>query len=181
MINERKIRDILHQCGMPSSLLGYEYIKYAIELLQKEPLLKNSIVKGLYPKIAEKYNTRTVRVERGIRNAIDVAWKRGNQEYLNAIFGSSVSDVPTNTEFIVSINEEYTLKVDFDIYNSKPRQVICCNSDHDSLGGQSGELLETGRIYNVRKVVVHNWHTEVYLDEFPEEIEGFNSVYFQEL
>ena len=41
------------------------------------------------------------------------------------------------------------------------------------------ELIEIGKPYTVEKTVVHTWHTEVYLKEFPGI--SFNSIFFRNL
>ena len=68
--------------------------------------LMSGITKVLYPTVAKEFNTTSSRVERAIRHAIKIGWGRGNMEFMNKLFGYSVSadkDKPTNREFIVTV------------------------------------------------------------------------------
>ena len=58
--------------------------------------------------LSVKYNTTSQRVERLIRNAIEVSWLRGNMEAMDELFGNSVDinkGKPTNSEFIITLAE----------------------------------------------------------------------------
>ena len=59
-------------------------------------------------------------------------------------------------------------------------KVTYVNPCNDVFGGISGDKLVLGRKYEVDRVEVHGFHTQVYLQEFPEEPVGFNSVLFKE-
>ena len=76
------------------------------------------ITTKVYPAVALKYNTRKECVEKNIRDAIDVGFTsgRGNIEYRNRLFGSSLNyetAKPTNTEFITTIT--FQLIIEFNI------------------------------------------------------------------
>ena len=74
----------------------------------------NQITKSLYPDIALKFNTTPSRVERAIRHAIEVAWGRGQQDVVEAIFGYTISaskGKPTNSEFIAMISDKLKLSL----------------------------------------------------------------------
>ena len=106
MKNELKIAEILKELGTPADLLGYFYLKYAIELMLEDMSLMKSITKKLYPMIAKEFNTTTSKVERAIRHAIEVAWERGNIELHHKLFGYTIDQIkckPTNSEFIVTV------------------------------------------------------------------------------
>ena len=47
-------------------------------MVVEEVDLLGSVTKVLYPRIAEKFDTTSSRVERAIRHAIEVAWSRNN-------------------------------------------------------------------------------------------------------
>ena len=100
-----KISSTLKDLGIPANLLGYHYLRYGIELMMNDMSYINGIVKRLYPKIAEKFETTPIRVERAIRHAIETGWEKGNTFKMDAIFGYSVkeSDNPTNAEFICTV------------------------------------------------------------------------------
>jgi len=67
-----------------------------------------------HPDIAERFKTTPSRVERAIRHAIEVAWARGQQETVEAIFGYTISAAkgkPTNSEFIAMIADKLRLEL----------------------------------------------------------------------
>lgn len=106
MTNELKIAETLKELGTPADLLGYFYLKYAIELMLQDMSLMNSITKKLYPMIAKRFNTTTSKVERAIRHAIEVSCKRGNIKLRQKLFGFTIDPIkckPTNSEFIVTV------------------------------------------------------------------------------
>jgi two-component system response regulator (stage 0 sporulation protein A) len=64
------------------------------------------VTRELYPKIAAMHNTSATRVERAIRHSIELAWDRGNIDYVSRIFGYTINvdrGKPTNSEFIALI------------------------------------------------------------------------------
>ena len=67
----------------------------------------------MYPAIAKKYKTTSSSVERTIRHAIEVAWRRGNIEILEEIFGNTVCagrGKPTNSEFMALLTDKLRLE-----------------------------------------------------------------------
>ena len=106
MTNELKIAETLKELGTPANLLGYFYLKHAIEVVLQDISLVHYITTKLYPMIAEKFNTTPSKVERAIRHAIEVSWCRGNIELQNKLFGYTVDATkckPTNSEFIGTV------------------------------------------------------------------------------
>ena len=98
-----RVTQIIHELGIPASIVGYRYVRYAIMLVVHEPSLLNHVTKRLYPEVAKAFGTTGSRVERAIRHAIETAWDRGNIEVLQQWFGYTVSNMkgkPTNSEFI---------------------------------------------------------------------------------
>ena len=71
--------------------------------------LVGSVTKLLYPVIARRYKTTLQRVERAIRNAVEVSWERGNPEVFEDLFGFSRetgAPRPTNSEYIARIADK---------------------------------------------------------------------------
>lgn len=100
---------ILKNIGIPFHIKGYKYMTLAIKMLCHNPEYLGAITKVLYPEIAKEYSSTPTRVERAIRHSIEVAWSRGNKDYLQNIFGKdkySESFRPTNSEFIATITNE---------------------------------------------------------------------------
>lgn len=98
-----RVTQIIHELGIPASIVGYRYVRYAIMLVVRDPEMLNHATKRLYPEVAKHFGTTGSRVERAIRHAVEVAWDRGNVDVLQRWFGYTVSNMkgkPTNTEFI---------------------------------------------------------------------------------
>ncbi len=107
------ITNIIKDLGIPASLKGYHYIRYAVELLCDDITLVNAITKQLYPSVAMHFKTTSSRVERAIRHAIKVGWSRGNYDMMMRLFGYSVSlskGNPTNSEFLSTVADYILLK-----------------------------------------------------------------------
>lgn len=104
-----KISGLLKQIGVPCHLKGYEYIKYAVEILLCEPTALRNMNRKIYARISRKFNTTIARVERDIRNAIEQAFLLGNLNLLYAIFGPCLSKEklkPSNSEFFILFIDE---------------------------------------------------------------------------
>ena len=110
---ETQVTKIIHQIGVPAHIKGYQYLRSAIIMAINDSEIINSVTKILYPSVAKKYSTKTSRVERAIRHAIEVAWDRGDIDTLNSYFGYTVQQgrgKPTNSEFIAMISDNLRLK-----------------------------------------------------------------------
>ncbi|MBR2336621.1 MAG: sporulation initiation factor Spo0A C-terminal domain-containing protein [Clostridia bacterium] len=93
----------LTKIGLFSNLKGYSYLISAVQEVVNDPMMMHAITKRLYPKVAVKFNTTPVSVERNIRNAIEIACNKGKfylvaNAYYNANF--TKYERPTNGEFI---------------------------------------------------------------------------------
>ena len=100
---ENYITEAMLDIGVPAHLKGYHYLREAIMLSVKDMELVSSVTKLLYPAIAKHFKTTDQKVERAIRNAIEVSWTRGNTDTFEELFGYSVEqgkNRPTNSEYI---------------------------------------------------------------------------------
>lgn len=105
------ISEILHRIGITSNVKGHRYLRSAIYLTVKNPQVISSAMKVLYPAVAKEYSTTPHKVERDIYYAIKIAWERGNQDIINAYFGSSLNRrKPSNTQFIATIADSLLLR-----------------------------------------------------------------------
>lgn len=106
----RQIRAI----GVPAHLRGYHYLRAGIQFsIEAQDPASVAVTKDIYPYIAKLYHTRPALVERSIRNAIEVAWTRGNTQILHKYFGYTIDDFkgkPTNAEFIAMIADRIRMK-----------------------------------------------------------------------
>lgn len=74
----------------------------------------SSVTKLLYPEVAKKFKTTDQKVERAIRNAIEISWVRGNRDTFEDLFGYSVANGknrPTNSEYIARIADKVRLDI----------------------------------------------------------------------
>lgn len=106
---ERYVSEFMLELGIPAHLRGYYYLRRAVLLSAADMELVGSVTKLLYPVIAKEYKTTLQRVERAIRNAIEVSWERGNPDVFEDLFGFSRltgSARPTNSEYIARIADK---------------------------------------------------------------------------
>ena len=106
---DERISNIFISIGIPAHIKGYQFLREAVKLAVEEPEIIGSITKKLYPTIAEKFETSSSKVERGMRHAIEVAWNRGKIENINNIFGLKIynrNEKPTNGELIALIADK---------------------------------------------------------------------------
>lgn len=111
---ERYITDIMLDIGVPAHLKGYHYLRDAILLSGRDMEVVSSVTKLLYPTIAKRFRTTEQKVERAIRNAIEVSWSRGNVETFEKMFGYSVRTGrprPTNSEYIARIADKIRMDI----------------------------------------------------------------------
>jgi len=111
---ERYITNIMLDIGVPAHLKGYHYLREAILLSGRDVEAVSSVTKILYPAVARHFKTTGQKVERAIRNAIEVSWMRGNDATLEGLFGYSSSSGkarPTNSEYIARIADKIRLDV----------------------------------------------------------------------
>ena len=114
-----KITEILCDLGIPTNLLGYEYLRFAISIALTDRQCLYGITKILYPTVAKEFKTSSSRVERAIRHAIEVASIRGDIDVFRKFFGNTINPdtgKPTNSEFISKIVDR--LKMDDSILST---------------------------------------------------------------
>ena len=111
---ERYVTNVMLDMGIPAHLKGYHYLRDAIMLSGRDIEVVSSVTKLLYPVIAKHFKTTDQKVERAIRNAIEVSWMRGNADTFEKLFGySSLSgkNRPTNSEYIARIADKIRLDI----------------------------------------------------------------------
>lgn len=109
---ERYITEVMLEMGVPAHLKGFHYLREAIMLSGRDMETVSSVTKLLYPEVAKKYNTTDQKVERAIRNAIEISWQRGNRNAFTELFGYSDKTGkgrPTNSEYIARIADKVRL------------------------------------------------------------------------
>ncbi len=96
------VSHMIRTVGVPAHVKGYRFLRDSIIWTVKDNEIISAVTKELYPGIAKRYDTTASRVERGIRHAIEMAWRRGNNE-IREYFGECK---PTNAEFIATLREQ---------------------------------------------------------------------------
>ena len=110
---DEKISNIFISIGIPAHIKGYQFLREAVKLAVEKPEIIGSITKQLYPTIAERFETSSSKVERGMRHAIEVAWNRGKIENINTLFGLKIynsNEKPTNGELIALIADKMIME-----------------------------------------------------------------------
>lgn len=109
---DRRITDILWTMGISANLQGHYFFKEAIRLAVSDPKYIESVTRVLYPQVARKYQTTACRVERSMRHALEVSFKKGRLLLLNNLLNLTIFDVfnkPTNSEFIALVADKLAL------------------------------------------------------------------------
>ena len=111
---ERYITEVMLDIGVPAHLRGYYYLRAAILMTGRDIEVVTSVTMLMYPVIARHFKTTDQKVERAIRNAIEVSWERGNTQTFEKLFGYSIQDGkarPTNSEYIARIADKIRLDI----------------------------------------------------------------------
>lgn len=112
---ERQISRFMLELGIPAHLRGYQFLRSAVLMCVQDMELVGSVTKLLYPDLARMYGTTAQKIERAIRNAIEVSWERGNSEIFEELFGyrnTSEYSRPTNSEYIATVADYIRLEYD---------------------------------------------------------------------
>ena len=111
-----KISKMLRSLGCDPSLKGYRPLAYSLLYCYEDRALIHNIIKGLYPKIAEKFSCNTSNVERMLHNCISKMYPFMPEKNRRDIVGESIMQTgwtPTNSQFLASmvdyISETYVL------------------------------------------------------------------------
>jgi two-component system, response regulator, stage 0 sporulation protein A len=103
---------VLLEMGIPAQSKGYDYLIEAIRLVRENPDLIYNLTRQLYPLISGKFQVGEKSVERAMRHAIEVAWKRDRLQNANKVIKAIVFTAtrkPANGEFISIIAKKCTM------------------------------------------------------------------------
>lgn len=110
---EKTISDLMLELGIPAHLRGYQFLRSAVGMCVEDMELVGSVTKLLYPDLAKMYQTTDTKIERAIRNAIEVSWDRGHSDLFEELFGYTNTleyTRPTNSEYIAVVADYIRLK-----------------------------------------------------------------------
>ena len=111
---ESKVSDVLRDFGFPLHVNGYDYVRKAIIMAFHDSTYLKGLTKRLYPDVANCFPEATPsRVERSIRNAINMAWTDNpvsKQSFRHTLHNYNLDTKrPTNGKFIASVTERLKL------------------------------------------------------------------------
>jgi len=113
---ESEVTEIIYGIGIPANIKGFHYLRAAILLsVRQSDAAHVSVMKAIYPDVANKFFTTPACVERAIRHAIGAAWGRGTGDELNSQVGFAVRksrEPPTNSELIALVADVIKRKYD---------------------------------------------------------------------
>lgn len=110
----REICDTLFALGIPAHVSGYDYLINALTRVINDPTYLRAVTSRLYPDVAEDTGSTPQRVERSIRNAIEIGFSRCDVDLLTGYFGSAIDNSKgktTNSEFIATAAQRIKLKL----------------------------------------------------------------------
>ena len=87
------IHNYLVSLGIPSKLIGCRYLTEGVRLARQDGTLLRNLSRGLYLEISRNMNTTPSRIERSMRNAINVAYHSGGLD-------RKLPHCPSNKEFL---------------------------------------------------------------------------------
>ena len=94
-----EVYGIIRKLGATSKYKGYYYVADAVEMAQGIHERPVKVTKDIYPIIAIKYKSTPSNVEHNIRTLVNLCWMN-HKDTLQEIAGCTMSDKPTNSEFI---------------------------------------------------------------------------------
>ncbi len=100
------ITAMLVELGIRTSQQGFRFLRTGIELLMEEP--NQMLTKHLYPAIAAIHNTSAGNVEKGIRTAVQSAWKRCRKDVWRRYFAAASNGEvpkPTSGQFLLQLTD----------------------------------------------------------------------------
>ena len=100
---EVAIHEFLMEVGAQPHLIGYKYMVFAITQAIQDPNIMDNMIYGLYPLIAQKFDTTPTKAESGIRHLIEKTWDRGSYAALEKYYHDVLSvnqSKPSNSQFI---------------------------------------------------------------------------------
>lgn len=111
--SQEKISQFLKSIEITENSAGFEALLIAVQLIQEDRSLINSVTNQLYPRVAEICACNQNKVERSIRQSIEQSWRSGALQNLNPRYTPNSmhkQDKPSNAEFIALIADRLLLE-----------------------------------------------------------------------
>lgn len=84
---EKLVDQILIRLRISPALSGFRSLAYVITQVSVGCITTDLITKDLYPKAAKRFETRSSRIERSIRTAVEYSWTHGGRDELDQMVG----------------------------------------------------------------------------------------------
>ena len=97
---DKQSRALLLRLGIRTTIKGFHFLLYALQLCMSDAKYLLSVYKTLYFDVAAHFGTTRDNVEHCIRTAISNCWYKGNRELLISMAGYELKQKPANGEFI---------------------------------------------------------------------------------
>lgn len=99
--------EMLYKIGIYPNLMGYKYMKRAIEILVRNPMINKDFRKTIYTVLAKEDETEVTKVEKSIINAVNTSWQK-EKENVSEILKDTryYSRKPTTRILLTTIAEE---------------------------------------------------------------------------
>lgn len=91
---------LLHELGISAKYKGYYHMALAVELAMEDEKRLEYVTKRLYPDVARAFGTTPNCVERDLRTAVSVSWRKGGQAALERMSGCPLNGRPATAEFV---------------------------------------------------------------------------------
>ena len=98
------VKKVLHdQLDLSAEDKGYWYILAATEEIERDAMVLTSVMKDLYPAIAQRYNVSVENVESTMRRTVRQLFERGSRAGLEKIVGHTLLEPPTLRHFLARL------------------------------------------------------------------------------
>lgn len=98
-----EIYDLLYRLGLTANYTGFFHTAYAVYLCIEDPERLLLVTKWLYPEVARHYGTNWKAVERNIRTANCIAWRK-NRPLLEELAHQPLADKPKNAQLLAILS-----------------------------------------------------------------------------
>lgn len=115
-----EIYNSLRDTGIPANMLGYQYLKKALQIVVQNPKAILRALEKVFLPVAEEFGVRHTGVQPAISRAIRTGWDRADLDTLQSYFGYTVSNArmyPSATEYIATVSERIRVRLGFEATN----------------------------------------------------------------
>lgn len=119
-IVDDKITRLLYNLSIPNHIKGYQYLREAIFIAIQEDIELAHIAPAVYQKVADTFQTTTMRVMRAMRHGIEVMLEKASLDWMDAFFGPTINLTtckPTVGEFLATAVENIRLELQYEANN----------------------------------------------------------------